>query len=183
MEGLLEAAEQQLQLWGDRLEESSANVPLLTALGEVEERQQMGNPVRVVTSGVERIAPQAFWAKGKWRMCVRARWWNEYHDPVPVIIGHYWRLANADQPSKRFEDAPEMFDLAGATEWVGAKRNVFCVDYSAGMRYHERRNQVTLCESHLAALRWPEQELWFETGIVGSARMPRAMEQHTAAAH
>jgi hypothetical protein len=51
----------------------------------------MGNPVRAITSGVERLASAPFWSSGKWRMCDRVKWWNEYEEDIPVIVGHYWR--------------------------------------------------------------------------------------------
>jgi hypothetical protein len=166
MEGLGEAARKEEQVWGKQLESKSARVPLLPALGEVDERYQMGNPIRVLTSGVERLAQEPFWSNGKWRMCQRVRWWDEYVEPVPVIIGHYWRQFKALGASEHALTKPEMFDKAAPTDWVGARENVFCVDFSIGARYQERRAGVTPLETHLAAMRWPEQELWFETGRV-----------------
>jgi hypothetical protein len=173
-EGLLEAAGKEKAQWKHELDNESAKVPLLPALGKVDERRQMGNPVRVATSGVERLAQRAFWSKGKWRMCERVRWWAEYQQPVPVIIGHYWRNADAQPASNGFEGAPEMFDDVGAQAWVGALGNVYCVDFSAGKRYEERRHGATSYESHLAAMRWPERELWFESGRVSEPSRPTA---------
>jgi hypothetical protein len=120
---------------------------LLPALGELDERFQMGNPIKVVTSGVERLAQASFWSGGKWRMCHRVRWWEEYGESIPVVIGHYWRQASQ-------------------ISWMGARSNVFCVDFSVGARYQERKAGITQHETHLAAMRWPEKELWFETGKV-----------------
>jgi hypothetical protein len=48
---------------------------------------------------------------------------------------------------------------------MGPRRNVFCVDYSAGGRYAERaRGGTPPWQTRLAALRWPECELAFDDG-------------------
>jgi hypothetical protein len=59
-----------------------------------------------------------------------------------------------------------MFEEGAPTDWVGARANVFCVDFSVGARYQERRAGVKQFDTRLGALRWPERELWFETGQV-----------------
>jgi hypothetical protein len=164
MEGLEEAARKEEQAWGKHLETQSARVPLLPALGEVDERYQMGNPIRVLTSGVERLAQEPFWSNGKWRMCQHVRWWEEYVEPVPVIIGHYWRQIKPLGVADHALTKPEMFGKAAPTDWVGVRENVFCVDFSIGARYQERGAGVTRFDTHLAAMRWPEQELWLESG-------------------
>ena len=166
MEGLVDAARRQEQAWAQRLENKTAQVPLLAALGEVDERYQMGNPVRIATSGVERLADLPFWSNGKWRMCRRMRWWDEYDEPIPIIIGHYWRQAQLTPRATQIVAIPNTFDPVGPTAWVGARQNVFCVDFSAGARYQERKAGMTRYATHLAAMRWPEQELWFDTGRV-----------------
>jgi hypothetical protein len=142
-------------------------VPLLKALGLSDERYQMGNPVRVATSGVERLAQAPFWSSGKWRMCDRVQWWEEYVEPVPVIIGHYWRQAQPIKSSAHASSKPQLFGESGPLDWLGPLKNVFCVDYSVGARYQERKAGVEEFETHLAAMRWPEREVWFETGKVG----------------
>ena len=166
MEGLREAAAREEAEWGDKIEDRSVNVPLLPALGELDERYQMGNPVRVATSGVERLAAKPFWSSGKWRMCDRVQWWDEYGQDVPVIIGHYWRQVKRVRGSDHAASKPEVFVAVGPTEWVGLRKNVFCVDFSVGARYQERKASVTAFETHLGAVRWPEREIWFETGKV-----------------
>ena len=167
LEGLTQTARRQEQAWARHLEERSVHVPLLPALGEVDERYQMGNPVRVATSGVERLAQESFWSNGRWRMCQRVRWWEEYDEPIPVIIGHYWRQAQVTpKPIQSIVATPNTFDRVAATTWVGARQNVFCVDFCAGARYQERKAGLTRYATHLAAMRWPEQELWFEAGKV-----------------
>jgi hypothetical protein len=164
MEGLKERADREKVTWGHLLEDRNSKVPLLTALGECDERYQMGNPVRAITSGVERLASAPFWSSGKWRMCDRVKWWNEYEADIPVIIGHYWRRRWPVDGSAHAGSKRDLFGNAGPTDWMGAKRNVFCVDYSIGARYEERKAGKTQFDTCLAAMRWPERELWFETG-------------------
>ena len=166
MEGLREAAAREAAEWAERLEDRSARVPLLPAMGELDERYQMGSPVRVATSGVERLARAPFWMSGKWRMCDRVRWWDEYKEDVPVIIGHYWRSVKKVQASDHASTNPEVFAAVGPTDWVGSRKNVFCVDFSVGGRQEERKAGKSVFETHLAAVRWPEKEIWFETGRV-----------------
>jgi hypothetical protein len=166
MEGLAEAARREQQAWQSQLETQTSRVPLLPALGELDERYQMGNPVRVLTSGVERLAQEPFWSGGKWRMCQRVRWWREYEEPVPVIVGHYWRWVQPPDASSLLLTQPHMFEQTGPSDWVGARENVFCVDFSVGARYLERKSGVTRFQTHLAAMRWPEQQLWLESGRV-----------------
>ena len=165
MEGLGAASERELQQWGDRLEDRGADVPLLTATGECDERYQMGNPVRVVTSGVERMSAQPFFSSGKWRMCDRVKWWEQYTEPVAVVVGHYWRRLSGDWSAGHAASKPDLFDGLHVTGWMGLRENVFCVDYSVGARYEERRAGVTQHHTRLAALRWPEREVVFEDGI------------------
>jgi hypothetical protein len=164
MEGVLQRASSEEAECGAKLFDQSAAVPLLTGLGEGDERYQMGSPVRVATSGVERMARSPFWSGGKWRMCERVNWWEEYDEPVPVIIGHYWRSVKPVKSLAPASSRPAAFAAVGPTEWVGLQKNVFCVDFSVGARYQERSAGATSFESHLAAMRWPERELWFECG-------------------
>jgi len=75
MQALREAAAREEALWGVRLEQPPGQVPLLPALGELDERYQTGNHARVATSGVERLMLARFSSSGKWRMCDRVQWW------------------------------------------------------------------------------------------------------------
>ena len=58
------------------------------------------------------------------------------------------------------------FSGAAPLSWLGKRRNVFCVDFSAGARYLERRRQLSpdMAITALAALRWPERELVTDRG-------------------
>jgi hypothetical protein len=145
----------------------STRPPLLKNLGKYEELKQTMNPVRVLTSGPERLADEPFFANGKWRMCDRVKWWNEYTDDIPVIVGHYWRIADHDgEPDEESvrNGKPNLFADHPPHAWVGAKQNVFCVDFSIGGRQGERKRGRTQFKTRLAAVRWPERQLVFADG-------------------
>ena len=84
-----------------------------------------------------------------------------------MIVGHYWRRAKPIHGSDHVATKPDLFSTVGPTDWMGPKKNVFCVDSAIGARYGERKGGKTEFATHLAAIRWPERELWFETGRVG----------------
>ena len=76
------------------------NAELLPAHAEAEVIGQMGNAIRVLTSGAAQVAEKPFFAAGQWRMADRTRWWDYYEDDVPVVIGHFWRRFNRMQLSQ-----------------------------------------------------------------------------------
>jgi hypothetical protein len=157
--------ERDLRSWGHALHDASSEPPLLAGIGRLDELHQVGNPLRVLTSGVERLAAAPFFSSGKWRFAERVRWWDDYDDPTPVIIGHYWRRFHSVDRGAFGKGDPDLFEGYGATSWHGKRANVFCVDYSAGGRYEERRSGASSGSStKLAALRWPELELQVDTG-------------------
>ncbi len=165
--GIGQAARAEKQSHAVALTDESTPVPLLTNLGKQDELLQMSNPVRVLTSGPERLADRPFFANGKWRMSDRVRWWDEYTDDTPVVIGHYWRSADGDEEN---DDGtlsggkPNLFEGSEPHHWVGARRNVYCVDFSIGGRYRERSRGDTQYKTRLAAVRWPERLLMFDDG-------------------
>lgn len=120
---------------------------------------QNQNPVKLLTSGPEhRVAP--FWASGKDREEGRTRWWLEYDDDVFCVFGHYARLLVGDTC-----DRMHPFDDDDPFTTLGQGRCI-CVDYSVSKRWKER---VCLADnrrfvSRLAALRWPEKTLVFDSG-------------------
>src|SRR5690606_35727163 len=128
---------------------------------------QMVNPLKVLTSGVERQAETAFFAGHRWRYSDRVNWWDEYDDITPVVIGHYWRLF---QPRDTGEIAryTQLFSDIPGPSWHGKRRNVFCVDFSVGARWRDRLGLETVTPSRfrLAALQWPENRLVFDSGDV-----------------
>jgi len=160
-------ADREYRQWKHHLHDERATVPLLAALGRHDEHFQMRNPVRVLTSGVERLADQTFFASGKWRMVNRVAWWDEYYDDVPVVFGHYWRWASPDGARLYSRGERNLFEGVGFDRWLGPRRNAFCVDYSVGVRYRERRHPRLAgagWRGRLGAVRWPERELVFDDG-------------------
>lgn len=159
---------------------------LIPELARLDEANQMGNAVKVATSGMERVAKDSFWASGKWRMVNRVPWWEEYSGP-PVVVGHYWRRYFPGRSSSAQKAQKAEADVFGATppqQALGPERSVMCIDYSVGMRYAERTEaakpsagtgksaqsnktrgthsvQFNGC---LAALRIPEWQLVFDDG-------------------
>ena len=139
------------------LKNPQANIPLLEHTAQKDIYEQMSNPVRVITSGAERLANVPFYAGGKWRMVERHLWWNEYDESIPVVIGHYWRSFNRTQVHKG------LFSDIDPLTWFGKCQNVFCVDYSVGKRYIDRQQQRAY-SSQLNALRFPENVVMTEFG-------------------
>jgi hypothetical protein len=138
---------------------------MLAGLAAMEALYQDANPVRIITSGLERVADVPFYATGKWRMVNRHPWWNEYRESVPVIIGHYWRWPTAVARTSNSRGEPDLFQGHEVNHWLGAKRNVFCVDFAVGARYKERAVGIPeRYECRLAAVRWPERQLVFDDG-------------------
>jgi hypothetical protein len=160
-----EAARLEYAQYRERLVDPTQAVPMLVATAQVDELWQMANPIRVVTSGIERMAARPFFASGHWRFVERIRWWDEYDDTVPVVVGHYWRqFARVDRASLGKTEENLFTDLA-PTAWHGMHHNVFCIDFSVGGRFLERPlADGTVPRSRLAALRWPERVLALDTG-------------------
>jgi hypothetical protein len=133
---------------------------------------QMKNPFRVLTTSEEKITQTPFWAGGKWRMTERLRWWDNYEDGVPVVIGHFWRLFNNDARRITGMFGPDVFEGISSHDWLGKHLNVYCVDYSVGQRHLERRHQKRRQKDQedfhgkLAALRYPEWEVIQDDGDV-----------------
>jgi hypothetical protein len=163
--GIGEAARVEYAEYRERLVDPFQPVPMLVATAQVDELRQMANPIRVVTSGIERGAARPFFASGHWRFVERIRWWDEYDDSVPVIVGHYWRqFARVDRASLGKTEENLFTDLA-PTAWHGLHRNVFCIDFSVGGRFLERPLDADIVpRSRLGALRWPERQLVLDTG-------------------
>lgn len=137
--------------------------PLLTGHTEFELSRWRQNPVRALVSGSEVAVDAPFYAGARWRFTGRSAWWEHYHDDVPVVMGHYWRLWR-NQPHTKHRHAGLMPEDGRA--WFGAKNNVYCVDFSIGARWRDRQRQVPAAQSkfHLAALRWPERSIMLEDG-------------------
>ncbi|HEY9278803.1 MAG TPA: metallophosphoesterase [Eoetvoesiella sp.] len=154
------------QRWADELEDEKNPPPFLHAIAEYEAMQQMVNPLKVLTSGVEQQATTPFFAGNRWRFSDRTNWWDDYDDAIPVIIGHYWRMFT---PQKK-ENMPrytQLFQNIEPTAWHGKHRNVFCVDFSVGARWRDRKvSRSEASRFKLAALQWPENQLVFDSGEI-----------------
>ncbi|MCP2041475.1 hypothetical protein L1281_002075 [Neisseria sp. HSC-16F19] len=147
-----------------QLEDENFAMGFLEATAHYDLWRSHANPIRALTCGVEVMAPAPFYANGRWRFTARCPWWQQYEDDAAVLIGHYWRLW--DGPAPVAADRLPLFVEEGAA-WQGAKKAVFCVDYSAGARWRDRQKGVAAAASgyHLAAMRWPEQVLVREDGV------------------
>lgn len=154
-EGLLEAAMEEEAQWSEQLTNKFAAMPMLSATGRLDMLYQMGNPVRVLTSGVEAVAQRPFFSSGKWRMCDRVRWWDAYVDRPAVVVGHYWRQLEPIPHAEHGASKPELFPHTAPEEWLGPDRNVYCVDFSVGARYQERQSGALSFSTRLAAMRLP----------------------------
>jgi len=152
------------QRWRMHLSDQSQTVPFLTATAYMRELRQMGNPIRVLTSGVEAPDSETFFSGGEWRFVQRVRWWDSYTDPVPVLIGHYWRNPQWVPKSDALARGRDLFAGIAPFAWHGARGNVFCVDYCVGARFLERRGVMARGQTRLAALRWPQRTLMFDSG-------------------
>lgn len=143
--------------------ENAALVPQgIKALPRYQVLKQNGNPVRVLTSGVEREAEPAHFTNGAWRFTHRVAWWETYQHPVPVLFGHYWRLFQGSAHAVAMPGAIQALPF----EWMG-KGATFCLDYSVGARYKERKRGLAVpaqSACRLGAMRWPEQALVFDCG-------------------
>ena len=125
---------------------------------------QNGNPVRVLTSGMEELATAPFFTGGKWRLLSRCRWWDTYDDPRAVIFGHYWRTPQGMAQAEH-KGADSLFGSTPDSAWLGPQRTAFCVDHCVGIRHVERARGATgRFDGRLSALRWPERELVMDDG-------------------
>lgn len=105
---------------------------------------QNQNPVKLLTSGPEVRTETPIVSSGKTRFEKRVTWWNDYHD-VFCVFGHY--------------SVPE--------EASRGNESSFCNDYGIGKRWTERRQgKKESYQTKLAALRWPEKKIVFDSGEI-----------------
>ncbi|MBV6274244.1 metallophosphoesterase [Alcaligenaceae bacterium CGII-47] len=151
--------------WAFQLEDPDNPPPYLHAIAEYETLEQTINPIKRLTSGIEKRSNQPFYSGNRWRYSDRTAWWKDYAGNLPVVIGHYWRMF--DLPAQHHASRYSMlFDGIGATSWHGRDHQVFCTDYSVGARWRERIASGVAGNTRfrLAALRWPECTLIFDNG-------------------
>ena len=158
---------QELARYSTRVSDPDWDAMLLPGHVEVAIAFQMQNPFRILTTSEEKVTQTPYWAGGKWRMTERSRWWDNYSERVPVVIGHFWRLFNQDAKRIAGMFGPDVFEGIESHDWMGKHHNVYCVDYSVGQRHLERRqNDGEDFHGKLAALRYPEWEVMQDDGVV-----------------
>ncbi len=106
--------------------------------------QQNKNPVKVLTSGLERRTDRPFESGGKLRHEERVPWWDYYRDDALCVFGHYSFFKGERTPQGR----------------------AVCIDYNVGKRWMERGKPAFdgPFRGKLAALRIPERVLIFDDG-------------------
>lgn len=129
-----------------------------------EREKQMNNPVAISTSGEETETDKPFFAGGRWRMVERVAWWDNYRDPIPVIVGHYWRNVSDVLPEVFRKKGSDLFEGIAPHHWMGAEGNVYCVDFSVGGRAEQRAAGKPLEHCSLAAVRVGEWEVVHDGG-------------------
>ena len=118
---------------------------------------QNQNPVKVLTSGLEKRADCPFEASGKTRLLARVPWWNRYSDQVFCVFGHYGR-----RPIPPGKPADPLFDGCPLNAALGNGYAV-CIDYGIAERWAERLDGHGR-GTRLGALRFSEGELVFDDG-------------------
>ncbi len=139
---------------------------MLPASSIVHEKQQMENPLAVLTSGEERVANSTYAAGGKFRFVQRIGWWDDYRDDKAVVVGHYWRAFNRGVLEELRESGEDLFFGIAPNEWLGPNKNVFCIDFCVGARALARKDDASCDGLKLGALRWPEREVVFHDGQI-----------------
>ncbi len=163
--GLLARHHEEKERWKNELELESHAMQFLDATSDYDVASQIGNPLKILTSGVERRAQKPFFSSGKWRFSDRVSWWNEYQEKTPVIVGHYWRSTVPIDRQTIGKGDVNLFEGIHPHSWHGLQKNVFCVDFSVGARWRDRKKNTNKHDTFkLAALRWPERELVFDSG-------------------
>ncbi len=157
---------------GERLTDPDWSPIVMPTLGQMDSEHQMSNPVCIVTSGEERPTVEPFWAGGRWRMVERVRWWEGYDDDKPVVVGHYWRRFTRLRTVYEDKFGPDLFEGIASHEWMGLRRNVYCVDFSVGGRYAQRAGAAPTHHCSLAAVRVPEWQVVHDDGSAWSIGAP-----------
>ncbi|MFQ5634758.1 MAG: metallophosphoesterase [Gammaproteobacteria bacterium] len=161
--------------YGRRLRDPDWQAVLVPTMGRMDRDYQMENPVRILTSGEECLAAEPFWAGGRWRMVERVRWWRRYAHRTPVIVGHYWRRFSQAGTVYADKYGPDLFAGVAPHQWLGPRRNVYCVDFSVGGRYAQRAGDQPTHYCSLAALRVPEWQVMHDDGRSWAIGPPGAL--------
>ena len=161
---MAEALHQEWRGPGRHIRDRNWTPEYMPATAEMDREFQMGNPLRLLTSGEEQQTDTPFWAGGKWRMLERVKWWQRYDQQTPVIIGHYWRRFSQARTVFADKFGPDLFAGIEPHQWMGKRNTVYCVDFSVGGRYAQRAEEEPLHLCSLAAVRVPEWEVMHDSG-------------------
>ncbi len=161
---LVASLAKEIEQYGRLLVDPNWFPAFLPSIAEAYVTKQMGNTVRILTSG--RVAPKVrpSWDGGKWCMAERIKWWDGYKDDRPVIVGHYWRRWSNESVSFCDKGHRDLLTGVSPRDWMGRRENVFCVDYSAGARERLRAQGLDVNAGRLAAVRIPEWQVVFDDG-------------------
>jgi len=162
--GLEQRGAEELAAHGASLLDLEHKPPMMAARAEADSLRQMGNPIRVITSGEELPAKAVFQAGGKWRMVDRIKWWDHYDEDVPVIMGHYWRRFSDEAGQFGDKYGPDLFAGIEPHHWMGQRGNVYCVDFSVGARSYQKALGKPSRMFSLAAVRVPQWEVVHDAG-------------------
>jgi hypothetical protein len=138
----------------------TARPPRLPRHGYWTQTRQERLAHKLLTSGSERALrddEEPFEAGGKWRMATRHRWWDSYEGSKPVVVGHYWRTWDHNNPPAGRQNRADFGRSDHRKKWMGSRENVYCVDFSAGIRFEARAGFGSIEQSRLAALRWDDE--------------------------
>ncbi|WP_051532290.1 metallophosphoesterase [Brackiella oedipodis] len=164
---LLARLQQEKKDWPHSIEDITVTPPYSPARAQTQVLKQSMNPINSCLSGLEAEIQTPFYVSGKWRFTDRLAWWDHYDDKVPVLIGHYWRHCRPVPPTPFNRKTRDIFKGISPFAWHGKHHNVFCIDYSVGGRWIERKENWPLGSYfRLAAMQWPEKRLVFEDGVV-----------------
>ena len=92
----------------------------------------------------------------------------KHRDPSPKRA----RALNYSLVTAKISKYSLLFKDIDPFSWHGAKKNTFCVDFSVGARWRDRRKDQAPEGSafHLAALRWPEKIIMTDPGFIQATR-------------
>ncbi len=163
--GIYERYLQEKHQWARQLEDVDNPPPYLQAIADYEVLQQTMDPIKRLTSGIEELSPKPFFSGNRWRYLDRTPWWNQDQNPIPVVFGHYWRLLYPPKNNQAWRYS-KLFAGVAPNAWHGARHQAFCLDYSVGARWRERKQNIDIDDSKfkLAAMFWPEKKLLFDDG-------------------
>ena len=81
-----------------------------------------------------------------------------------VIVGKYWGQRRDVRTEVRSKQEVDLFKDVLPHQWLGAKQNVYCVDFSIGGLAEQREAGKPLEHCSLAAVRVPEWKVVHDDG-------------------